>query len=74
MLIKNIEVVDRFKELKHCIYRFTRQVNGSLDLTSLSLIQLFLIYILLLFPFTAIFFKSDDCFPTAVSKSTTKTS
>ena len=72
MLIKNIEVVDRFKELKHCIYRFTRQVNGSLDLTSLSLIQLFLFYILLLF--TAIFFKSDDCFPTAVSKSTTKTS
>lgn len=68
MLIKNIELVDEWKEAKHKIYSIIRQLNTSFE--PFSPIYLYIFNFATLLPNSSILFKYSDPFPTVLSDST----
>ena len=61
MLIRNIELSDKWLELKEQVHEVLRKVNGSID--NLSVVYIFILNILLVIPNIAINFKSYQPYP-----------
>ena len=68
MLIKNIEVVDNWREANQKIYSIIRQLNASFE--PFAPIYLFIVNIATLFPNCSVLFKDSDPFPSTISQST----
>lgn len=72
MIIKDLQPVDKAKDLKYKIYNFLQQVTTVFITDRVSMRKILLLYGVVVLPFISILFKYEDHFPSAISKGTSR--
>ena len=70
MNIKDLEPVDKIKDVKHKIYNFVYQVTSAFITDKVGILKILLLYGVVMLPFISILFKYEDYFPSVISKGT----